>query len=117
MSSRWSAVRLRKGEVDQRKVRGTFRPPNERLSVRWLCGTPPKPPKGLLQVLGQSREALAAQNHTDMFPAAADHDEVIEQMGKRLPCNHHAQIVGMSKVGPILRKAGPYSRAPATDGR
>ena len=37
-------------------------------------------PKGLLQVLGQSCEAFPAQNHTDMFPAAVDHDKVIQQM-------------------------------------
>ena len=61
-------------------------------------------PKGLLQVLGQSREAFPAPNHTDMFPAAVDHDEVIEQVRERLPCDHHPQIIGMGEVGPILRK-------------
>ena len=29
------------GAVDQGKRRGSFRPPAERLSVRWFCGTPP----------------------------------------------------------------------------
>ena len=74
-------------------------------------------PKGLLQVLGQSREAFPAQNHTDMFPAAVDHDKVVKQVRKRVTCDHHAQIFGMGKVSPILRKTGPYSRALAPDGR
>ena len=63
-------------------------------------------PKGLLQVLGQNREALPAQNHTDMFPPAVDHDEVIKQMRKRLPRDHHVQVVGMGEVGPIFLRRG-----------
>ena len=44
-----------------------------------LTRCPAERPERLLQVLGQSREALPAQDHTDMFPAAVDHDEVVKQ--------------------------------------
>jgi len=58
-----------------------------------------KRPKRLLQVLGQGREAFSAENYADMFPAAVDHDEVIEQVRERLPCDRHAQLVSMVEVG------------------
>jgi len=104
-------------------VRGTFCPPNDRLSVRWFCGTPPSlssggRPEGLgSQVLGQGRDAFTAKNHTDMLPpklllAAVNHDEVTEQVREGLACDCHAQLVSMGEVGPTfekrgLRKAGP----------
>ena len=74
------------------------------------------------QVLGQGREAFAAEDHADMLPprlvlAAVDHDEVIEQMRKRLACNRHARLVSMGEVGPSFEKRGPCIPAQASGGR
>lgn len=74
-------------------------------------------PQRLLQVLGQRREALPAENHGDVLPAAVDHDEVVEQMRKRLARDRHLQLLGMGEVGPTFARTGPCGQVPASGGR
>ena len=86
----------------------------------WLCLVlrhAAKRPEGLLQVLGQGREAFPAENHADMFPAAVDHDEVIEQVRERLACYHHAQLVSMGEVGLAHVFGAPWSGGCGSGGR
>jgi len=74
------------------------------------------------QVLGQGREAFAAEDHAVMLPprlvvAAVNHDEVTEQVRERLPCDRHARPVSMGEVGPAFEKSGPCIPARASGGR
>lgn len=49
--------------------------------------------------------------------AAADHDEVAEQVRKRLTRDHHARFFGMGEVRPAFEKRGPCIPAPVPEGR
>ena len=44
-------------------------------------------PQRVLQALGQSREALAAEHHMSVLEAAPDEPKMIEPVIERLPCN------------------------------
>ena len=48
--------------------------------------------------------------------AAADHDEVIEQVRERLACDRHAQLVGMGEVGLTFEKRGLRKAGPSKSG-
>ena len=62
----------------------------------------PELPERVLQAGGQGRETLAAQDHLGVLPAGVDKREVIDQVVQGLPCNRHAQLVGIEEVGHAL---------------
>lgn len=59
----------------------------------------PGRPQGVLQPLGQSHEALAAQDHMGMFEARPRKPEVIKHVGQGLIGDHHAEPGHVGEVG------------------
>ena len=56
-------------------------------------------PEGVLEVLGEGGEALAAEDDADMLPAAVGEDEVVESMGKGLAGDGDGEFRGIGEVG------------------
>ena len=83
-------------------------------------------PQRLLQPLGKGAEALAAEDHAGMLPAAIGQAEMVETVGEGLAAQGHAQLVGHGEVGQALAPrvmalgeehllAGTVERPPVTD--
>ena len=55
-------------------------------------------PKGVLQALGESDIALAAQYDMDMFEAGIRQPEVVEAVFERRARNRHAKVIRLGKI-------------------
>ncbi len=97
----------------------------ERLSLRCSRGAPPRP-EGVLQPLGESDVALAAQDDMGVLEAGPGQAEVIEPVVERgagdddaelvhigeVGQAHRARLMGLAKDDLLLR---PVQRAPGAD--
>lgn len=63
-----------------------------------LLGRAAGHPQGILQARGQRLEALAAEHHTRVTPAAVRERELVQAMRQRDATDTHAQLIGHGEV-------------------